>query len=123
VYSPAIPDVMYDFSVSDTVATVPLTTYVLGLSFGPMISAPISETVGRMGTYRYAVPISALFTLGCGFAPNIAALSILRFFAGLFGAAPLSVCAGTSADLFRPKERAVAGTLLLYTGFLGEVFC
>ncbi|KAG0648665.1 Polyamine transporter 4 [Hyphodiscus hymeniophilus] len=119
VYTPAIPYVMYDFQISDTIATVPLTTYALGLSFGPMLSAPISETVGRLGTYRYAVPISALFTLGAGFAPNIAALCVLRLFAGLFGGAPLSVCAGTSADLFRPKERAVAGTLLLYTGFLG----
>jgi MFS family permease len=120
VYTPAIPDVMHDFNVSDTIATVPPTTYVLGLSFGPMIGAPISETVGSMGTYRIAVPISAFFTLGAGFAPNITALCVLRFFAWLFGGAPLPVCAGTSADLFRPKEYAVAGTLLLYTGFLGQ---
>jgi MFS family permease len=111
---------MYKFHVSNTVATVPLTTYVLGLSFGPMISAPISETMGRMGIYRITIPISALFILGSGFAPNITALCVLRFFAGIFGGAPLSVCAGTSADLFHPKERAMAGTLLLYTGFLGQ---
>ena len=112
---------MYNFRVSETVATVPLMTYVLGLSFGPMISAPISETVGRMGTYRVAVPISAFFTLSSGFARNITTLCVLRLFAGLFGGAPLSVYAGTAADLFYPKERAVAGTLLLYTGFLGEL--
>jgi hypothetical protein len=35
VYTPAIPDVMKDFGVSETVALLPLTTYVLGLSFGP----------------------------------------------------------------------------------------
>jgi MFS family permease len=119
IYAPAIPDVMHDFTVSEVVATLPLTTYVLGLSFGPMLSAPISETIGRLGTYRISVPIGALFTLGAGFAPNITALCILRFFAGFFGGASLPVCAGTSADLFRPQNFAIAGSFLLYFPFLG----
>lgn len=120
VYTPAVPDVMLDFGVSDTIATVPLTTYVLGLSFGPMLSAPISEMMGRMGTYRISPPISALFSMAAGFAPNMTALCILRFFAGFFGGASLPVCAGTSADLFHPRNRAIAGTFLLYTPFLGK---
>ena len=111
---------MKDFAVSETVATVPLTTYVLGLSFGPMLSAPISETLGRLGTYRFSLPISALFTLGAGFSPNITALCILRFFAGFFGGASLPVCAGTSADLFHQKDFAIAGSVLLYFPFLGK---
>jgi MFS family permease len=119
IYTPGIPDVIQDFGVSEVIATLPLTTYVLGLSFGPMLSAPISETMGRLGTYRISVPISALFALGAGFAPNIAALCILRFFAGFFGGTSLPVCAGTSADLFRPQNFAVAGSFLLYFPFLG----
>lgn len=119
IYTPAVPDVMKDFGVSETVAIVPLTTYVLGLSFGPMLTAPISETMGRLGTYRITPPITALFVLGAGFAPNMAALCILRFFAGFFAGAPFSVSAGTSADLFRPRDFAVAGSFLLYTPFLG----
>jgi MFS family permease len=110
---------MKHFAISEVIATVPLTTYVLGLSFGPMLSAPISETLGRLGTYRFSVPISALFTLGAGFAPDITALCILRFFAGFFGGASLPVCAGTSADLFRPQDFAVAGSFILYFPFLG----
>ncbi|KAG9230343.1 major facilitator superfamily domain-containing protein [Amylocarpus encephaloides] len=122
IYAPAIPDVMLDFHVSDTIATLSLTTYVLGLSFGPMLSAPISEMFGRLGTYRVAPPIGAIFTLAAGFSPNITTLCILRFFAGFFGGPSLSVCAGTSADLFLPKDRAVAGTFMLYFPFLGPVF-
>lgn len=110
---------MRAFKVSETIATVPLTTYVLGLAFGPMLSAPISEMFGRLGTYRFTVPISALFTLGAGFSPNIAALCILRFFAGFFGGAPLPVAAGTAADMFRAQEFAIAGSFLLYFPFLG----
>jgi hypothetical protein len=87
-----------------------------------MLSAPISETIGRLGTYRIAPPLAALFTLGAGFAPNMAALCILRLFAGFFGGAPLPVMAGTGADLFAPKDFAVAGSIMLYTPFLGRSF-
>lgn len=110
---------MRDFQVSETVATVPLTSYVLGLAFGPMVSAPISETSGRLGTYRIAVPIAALFTIGAGFSPNIQALCILRFFAGFFGGAPLPVASGTAADMFRQQHFAIAGSFILYFPFLG----
>ena len=75
---------------------------------------------GRLGTYRVAPPIGAIFTLAAGFSPNITALCLLRFFAGFFGGATLPVSAGTSADLFHPKDRAVAGTFMLYVPFLGE---
>jgi MFS family permease len=111
---------MVSFHISKTVAILPLTTYVLSLAFSGMISAPISEVAGRLGVYRYCVPISALFSLACGFAPNFAALCILRFFAGLSGSAPLAVSAGTGADLFAPEARAVPGSLSLCAPFLGN---
>lgn len=121
IYTPAIPDIMADFHVSETVAILPLTTYVLALAFSGMISAPISEIAGRMGTYRYCVPISALFSLASGFAPSFAALCVLRFFAGFFASATLAVSAGTGADLFAPEERALPGSLQLFAPFLGTL--
>lgn len=75
---------------------------------------------GRLGTYRVSPPVSAVFTLAAGYSPNITALCVLRFFAGFFGGATLPVSAGTSADLFHPKDRAVAGTFMLFVPFLGE---
>jgi len=119
IYTPAIPDVMRDFNVSETVAILPLTTYVLSLAFSGMISAPVSETLGRLGTYRYLVPLAAIFTLACGFAPNFAALCILRFFSGFFGSATFAVSAGTGADMFAPRDRALPGSLQLFAPFLG----
>lgn len=110
---------MVDFHVSETVAILPLTTYVLSLAFSGLISAPVSEIMGRLGTYRYLVPISAIFTLACGFAPNFAALCILRFFSGFFGSATFAVSAGTGADMFAPQDRALPGSLQLFAPFLG----
>ncbi|PQE27935.1 major facilitator superfamily transporter protein [Rutstroemia sp. NJR-2017a BBW] len=119
ISTPAVPDIILGFGVSETVALVPLTTYTLGFALAPMLSAPISELFGRMGAYKITPPLVALFSLGAGFSPNITALCILRFFAGFFGGASLPVVGGTAADLFHAKDRAVSVTFVMYTAFVG----
>jgi len=68
---------MRDFHTSRTLAILPLTVYVLGLAFGPVLSAPISERFGRKHVYLITPPLFMLFTLGAGFSQN------LEFFRGL----------------------------------------
>jgi multidrug resistance protein len=119
VISPALREISEAFDVSITVSILPLTVYVLGLAFGPMISAPISETVGRKPVYMILFPISLLFTLGAGFSSTFASLCICRFFAGLVGSGGLAVGGGTNADLFGPKDRATASSAFLLAAFLG----
>lgn len=42
-YSPATKNFIEDFGVSEEVGTLGLSLYVLGLAFGPMTLAPLSE--------------------------------------------------------------------------------
>ncbi|OCK79152.1 MFS general substrate transporter [Lepidopterella palustris CBS 459.81] len=119
VYTPAVEDVMKQFSVSSTAAFLGLSLYVVGLAFGPVLAAPISETHGRNVVYKLSLPISMLFTLGVGFSQNFASLLVCRFFAGFFGSPVLAVGAGTNADLFPPHLRAVATSLFLMAPFAG----
>jgi MFS family permease len=119
IYSPAASDIVAQFHVSNTVALLGVSLYVLGLGFGPVLAAPISETYGRMVVYRVSLPLSMLFTLGAGFSQSFASLLVCRFFAGLLGSPVLSVGAGTNADLFPPKTRANATIAFLLAPFLG----
>jgi MFS family permease len=119
VYSPAVFDVMSHFHVSRTAAIVPLTVYTLGLSLGPIFSAPLSEKHGRRIVYMLSSPIFMLFTLGAGFSKSFASLVICRFFAGVAGSPALAIGAGTSADLFTPQNRAVVTSLFLAAPFAG----
>src|SRR5438132_1309340 len=105
IYSPAAHEIVEQFHVSATASLLPVSLYVLGLGFGPVLAAPISETYGRMVVYRVSLPLSMLFTLGAGFSQSFASLLVCRFFAGLLGSPVLSVGAGTNADLFPPKTR------------------
>lgn len=108
-----------DFGVSTTVALLPLSLYVLALGLGPVLGAPLSETYGRKMVYLISPPLAALFTIGAGFAPTFAGLAILRFIAGMFFSPSLAIGAGTLADVFQPKERALGTTLYILSPFLG----
>lgn len=119
VYTPAVAEVAAKFNVSQTVSVLGLSLYVLGLAFGPMIAAPLSETRGRLAVYRVSIPVAAAFTLGAGFSKNMASLAVCRFFAGFFGSPCLAVGAGTIADIWPPVYRAPATSIYLLTPFLG----
>jgi len=119
VYTPAISGVMAAFSISRTAALLGLTVFTFGLGFGPVISAPLSEQHGRKIVYLVSAPIFILFTLGAGFSNHLASLLVCRFFAGLTGSPALAVGAGTNADLFPPRARAVVSSVFLMAPFLG----
>lgn len=95
--SPATPDMAAHFQVSRTVAILPLTLYVLGLGFGPVLAAPISETFGRNVVYRATSPIFILFLAGSGLIKSFGSLLVCRLLAGLVGGPVLAVGAGSSA--------------------------
>lgn len=110
---------MAEFGVSSTVAILPLSTYVLALALGPVVGGPLSETIGRHYVFVLGNVLGALFTMGAGFAPNIAGLSVLRFLAGFAFGPSLAVSAGTINETFRPAERAVSSALFILVPFLG----
>ena len=110
---------MERFHVSSTAALLGLSLYVIGLAFGPVLAAPLSEIHGRSIVYKMSLPVMMLFTLGAGFSQNFGSLLVCRFFAGFFGSPVLAVGAGTNADLFPPRMRAIATTFFLLAPFAG----
>lgn len=119
VYTPALADIMSEFNVSRTAALVGITVYTLGLGFGPIMSAPLSEKHGRKIVYLLSSPVFMLFTLGAGFSKSFASLIVCRFFAGLTGSPALAVGAGSNADLFPPHQRAKITAVFLMAPFMG----
>ncbi|KAJ4336415.1 hypothetical protein N0V87_005431 [Didymella glomerata] len=110
---------MAEFNVSRTAALVGITVYTLGLGFGPIMSAPLSEKHGRKIVYLLSSPVFMLFTLGAGFSKSFASLIVCRFFAGLTGSPALAVGAGSNADLFPPHQRAKITAVFLMAPFMG----
>lgn len=105
VYTPGRDEVAERFGVSKEVALLPFSLYLLGLSFGPVIAGPMSETFGRRYVYITGLPIFAFFTLGAGFSQDITSLIVCRFFAGLFSSPGLSIGTGTVSDVWAPEKK------------------
>lgn len=119
VYTASIDGVQEEFHVSSTVALLGLALYVVGLGFGPVLGAPVSETLGRNMVYRISTPICMVFTLGAGFSQTITQLVVCRFLAGLFGSPVLAVGAGSNADMWPPRIRAVSTSVFMMAPFAG----
>lgn len=117
--TPATPEIAERFEVSRTASILALSLFVLGLAVGPMIAAPISETYGRSVVYKVSALTYMLFILGAGFSKSFGSLLVCRFLAGALGGPVLAVGAGTNADMYLPKDRAVASSLFIMMPFLG----
>ena len=125
-YVPSIPLVQYRFEVSQQLANLALSLFLLGLAIGPLPVGPLSELLGRRDTYRYALLVLVLFTIGAACAQNIETLIICRALGALGGSGAMAVIGGSVLDLWDIKKggglAAVCATITPYMGpVLGTV--
>ena len=110
-----------EFQTSRIVVTLGLSTFVLGISIGPMIFAPLSEFYGRQPIYLVSWVMYLIWIIPSAVAQNITTMIVARFFNGLSGSAFLVVSGGTVSDLFSREQ--LQAPMLLYSlmPFLGPV--
>ena len=122
VYVSGMEGVMQRFHVSDEVATLGLSLFVLGFAVGPLIWAPLSEVYGRRSIYVISYAAYTAFSVAAACAPNITSLLVLRFFASAFGSSSMTNTGGVIADMFSRTERGLATGLFVTAPFLGPAF-
>ncbi|CAF1061071.1 unnamed protein product [Adineta steineri] len=118
-YTGPFNELRQQFHASDEVITLGVSLYVLSLAIGPLLWAPFSEIYGRRPLFFITYGALTAFNAGAAASQNVWTLIILRFFAGLFGASPLTNAGGVIADLFDSSERGAVMTLFAATAFLG----
>ncbi|KAI2864847.1 hypothetical protein CBS63078_2345 [Aspergillus niger] len=109
VYAPAQNAVMESMNCSYEVAMLPLALYNLGLAFGPIVGAPLSETYGRKAVYLVTTPIFMVSMIGGTLCNTISGLILCRFLAAVFGSSNISNASATILDYTSDNER---GTVL-----------
>lgn len=111
---------MTEFNVNRTEALLPETLYMLGLAFGPLIMAPLSEFIGRRWLYLVTSSSIIAFAGGSGAARNFATLLICRFLCAFMGSAGVAIGAGTILDVWGMAKAGGLARLLFICGpFLG----
>ena len=105
-YTSAIPGLMESFGISETVGVLGVTTYLLGLALGCLVSAPMSEMVGRRPVYLVSIGFFAILVLPTALAQNYEGILIPRFFGAVAAAALVSNAPGTINDIASDEYRA-----------------
>ncbi|PVH94066.1 MFS multidrug transporter-like protein [Periconia macrospinosa] len=119
-FSPCMSDFAKDMGVSRQVATLGLSLYVLGLAFGPMTLAPLSEYLGRRPVYIVSYAIFLLMLLATTFVDNLPGFLVLRLFSGYFSSVTISNFGGTIADLFHHHDTGPAMSWFLWAATGGS---
>lgn len=110
IISPAEDAIVAYTHISSEVAVLPVSFYILGFAFGPLLWAPISEVWGRKWSLEPAMFCLGLFSIGTATSTSAASILITRFFGGVFGSAPVSNVAAALGDIWEPRARGFAVT-------------
>jgi multidrug resistance protein len=122
MFAPGVPEVMKDFkSTNVELASFVVSVYLLGYAFGPLILAPLSEMYGRMPVYHSCNILFVIFTVACAVATNLNMLIVFRFFEGVAGSSPLTIGAGSLADMITREKRGAAMAAWALGPLLGPV--
>lgn len=121
VISTSFEGIERDLGVSEEVAILTLSLFVLGLALAPLWTAPLSELYGRRPIYLISFGFFFLLSFPVAFANNIAVLCIFRFLTGLSGASFLNVAGGTISDMWLPKDTFMPLAYFTTSTFLGPV--
>ncbi|EGD97397.1 membrane transporter [Trichophyton tonsurans CBS 112818] len=105
--SGAISYIAREFNIrSAEQLTLPISLFLLGYVFGPIVCGPLSESYGRKPVVIVGFAAFMLFTLACALSQSWAALLAMRFFVGVSASAPIAVVGGVFADVYdEPRTR------------------
>jgi multidrug resistance protein len=107
-----------EFHTTRLVATLGLSTFVLGIALGPFWS-PLAEFYGRRPIYLASFAGFIIWLIPSAVARNIETMIVARFFQGLAGSAFLSVSGGTVGDLFTREKMLAPMAMFSLAPFIG----
>ncbi|KAI1179495.1 major facilitator superfamily transporter [Nemania sp. FL0916] len=121
--SMAVPAITQEWGVtSSTQKVLPISTYLTGYVFGPLLWGPFSEHIGRRNLTIAAHCLFTVWTLGCALSPNWPAFLVFRLLCGAFGSAPIAIVSGQLADIFDdPVTRGRALAYFMATTVFGPL--
>ena len=105
-YLPVLPEMATFFHTSPALASLSLTTGMIGLAAGQVFIGPLTDKYGRKKILVGSMFLFAVASVLCIFAPNIYVFNLMRLFQGLAGAGGIVISKSMSTDMYSGKELA-----------------
>lgn len=103
MYLPAFPQMAEFFDTDASMTQVSLTSCLLGLSVGQVVTGAFSDVYGRRKPLMIAMILYVLSSFGCALAPNIFVFIALRFVQG-FAISAGAISGAIVRDLYSGVE-------------------
>lgn len=105
-YLPVLPEMSEFFHTSPALASLSLTTGMIGLAIGQVFIGPLTDKFGRKKILVGSMLMFAIASVLCILAPNIYIFNLMRLFQGLAGAGGIVISKSMSTDMYSGKELA-----------------
>lgn len=105
-YLPVLPEMTTFFNTSPALASLSLTTGMIGLAAGQVFIGPLTDKYGRNRILVISMIMFAVATILCILAPNIYIFNLMRIFQGVAGSGGIVISKSMATDMFSGKELA-----------------
>ncbi|KAJ5183426.1 major facilitator superfamily domain-containing protein [Penicillium capsulatum] len=119
IYTTTYAQMNPEMKVSQIVATLGLSLFVLGIGLGPLLTGPLSEWHGRRPVYLISWSLFIIWNITTAVGRNIQTILISRFLTGFAGGTFLAVSGGTVSDVFPRQQIQLPMTLVSSAPFIG----
>jgi DHA1 family bicyclomycin/chloramphenicol resistance-like MFS transporter len=117
MYLPGLPEITDSLDAEAAAVQLTLTACVAGVAIGQLFAGPLSDRLGRRRPLFAGLVTYSGVSLLCALAPNVLALTGLRFLQGLAGGAGIVIGRAVVRDLYSGAAAAkLFSSLMLVTG-------
>ncbi|RAH65212.1 MFS transporter [Aspergillus aculeatinus CBS 121060] len=104
IYTTTYTQMNAELTTTSFISTLGLSSSVLGIALGPLLTGPLSEAYGRRPIYLISWSLFIVWMIPSVVTIHMALIIVSRFVQGLAGGTFLAVAGGTVRDLFSPNE-------------------
>lgn len=112
MYLSSLPQMMDYFGTNASLIQMSLTTGLLGLGVGQLVTGPLSDVFGRRKPLIISMLLYLLVSLACAFSPNVGIFIVLRFIQGFVASAGLVISRAIVRDRYSGIEMVKFTALL-----------
>ncbi len=105
-YLPVLPEMADFFHTSPALASLSLTTGMIGLAAGQVFIGPLTDKYGRKRILVASMVLFTVATVLCIVAPNIYLFNLMRVLQGVAGAGGIVISKSMATDMYKGKELA-----------------
>ena len=118
---PALPTVAKDLGATTQSIALTVTTFLVGLALGQLISGPLSDAYGRRRPLLAGLGVFTASSLVCALTPSVGLLVGVRLIQGLAGASGVAIANAIVTDYARGRQAARLLSRLALVGGLAPV--